>query len=156
MRRQGVKEAAVLDEPAPGLPLKGGRGQLAVQLREHLGQQRRVEQMLGFGETAQAHRPGADLLRHALQWAGGTEAAHGLDDRIEQAEEKQAQVIGVLQKTLRVGPGGGERSARRRLRQAGAEILDQTPAPQIGGRELSLDGAATHAESSAEAAEVVQ
>jgi len=53
--RQGVKEAAVLNEPRPF-----GRGafrQIPRQALEHLGQRDRIDQMLGFGKTAQADRP---------------------------------------------------------------------------------------------------
>jgi hypothetical protein len=82
--RQGVKEAAVLNEPPPfGLTASG---QILGQATEHLFQNSRIDQMLGFGKTAQAHRPGANFLLHTGQLAGRAQAAHGSHYGIKKTE----------------------------------------------------------------------
>src|SRR6185436_18151609 len=93
--------------------------------------QRGVEQMLGFGEAAQAGVARADLRLHALQLRGGAEAAQRADDGIDQREEKKAQVIGAGQAAAGIGPGRVERGLFQQRDQAGAEIGDEFPSLEI-------------------------
>ena len=70
----------------PGIAPRGG--DFAGELEEHLFEQFGVENSLRFGEPAQTHRPGADVLLHSLEVTRRAKATHGIDHRIEQAEEK--------------------------------------------------------------------
>ena len=62
--------------------------------------------MLRVGKTGAADRPAADLALHPLQPRGGGEAAQGLGDGIEQAEEKEREIVGGGEAALGVVPGG--------------------------------------------------
>ena len=107
--RQRSPQGPVVSHPAP--PLEPGIGRsgpvdLRRQIQEDSLQQFRVQQVLRFGKTAQAHRTRANVLPYPLEMAGRAEGAHRSHDRVEQAEEVQAQVIGVEQ------PPFGDRSRK--------------------------------------------
>jgi hypothetical protein len=108
------------------------------QWGEDLGQQRRVQHGLGFGETAQAHGAGADVPLHPLPLAGRAEPAQRAHHRIKQARQEEAQVIGAVHKPPGAGPTRMERHGLDRAGQARLEILDQPPAGEVALGQLNL------------------
>ena len=56
-------------------------------------EQLRIEEMLRFGKTAQTGRAAADFALDFIQLAGLAQPAHGGDDGIEDAQQKEAGVI---------------------------------------------------------------
>jgi len=64
---------------------------LGLNFPKDLFQQRRLHDVLGLRETAQADGSGTDLLLHPRQLRGGAEPAHRAHDRIEQPERASAK-----------------------------------------------------------------
>jgi len=127
--RQCVKEAAVLNEPLP--PERFRRCRPLHQLVEDFFQNGRLQQMLGLRETSQAHPAAANLLLQADQLAGGAQPPHGAHHGIEQAEEKQAQIILGLEQTPLVRPAGGAVGGWPHLGQTRFELDQQVSVMQV-------------------------
>ena len=155
--RQRPPQRAVVRHPVSKLDARIDRTlfvKLGGQVDKDLLQQRRVQQVLRFGETAQTHRTGTNLLLHSLKMAGRAESPHSSHHRIEQTKEIQTQVIDVEQPPLRIAPGRMTALAGlEHLVQPLPEILDQAPTLQLAfgqnGRDL-LRHAATKTQAGTE------
>jgi len=71
--------------------------QFLAQLGKNFFQQRWIQQGLSFRKTAQADGPPAHLLLDARQMTGSAKPTHGAHDRIEQTQQKQAQILRRLE-----------------------------------------------------------
>jgi hypothetical protein len=79
---------------------------------------------LGFRETSQAHRTGADLLLDFLKLTTGTKSAHRVDEWIELCEEKGAKIIVFSKQAFGAALSGWDiRGKRRGLMKDLAELL---------------------------------
>jgi hypothetical protein len=95
---------------APGLPR---------QIPHHPGQDLRGKQVLGFRKRTGGHRL-RDHFPHLDKGGGSAQSAHAGDDRVEQAEQKQAEVsfLGQL--------GGPPRARAAAGLQAGQKLFPKT------------------------------
>ena len=82
-----------------------------------------VHQVLGFREAAQADGLGANFTAHSGEITGGAQGLHRFEDRIEQPEKIDAQVVGVAQVAPGIGPG--------RVKRLGPTVGQQVP-PKSG------------------------
>jgi hypothetical protein len=57
------------------------------QIEENAFEQLGIEHSLRLGKTAKTHRPCADLVLNSLQMACCAKASHGIEHRIEHAEQ---------------------------------------------------------------------
>jgi len=94
-------------------------------------QQLRLNQMLSFGKTPQTDRMCADFLLHSLHVAGRTDGPQRLDCRIDQREQKQAQVIKLLQPSFALFPRAMPRLAMGLNLQSGAKLGNQFPLLEV-------------------------
>jgi hypothetical protein len=132
--RQRGEERTVAREPLlPGRVRIDGRWSLHLRAQafDERFEPRRIEQMLGFGKTAQTGVVGGNFRLHPLQLRGGRDAAQRGDDGIDQREEKETQVVGARQPASGIGPGRGERKLFQERDEAGAKISDQLPLLEI-------------------------
>lgn len=143
--RQHPPHRAVDDAPPPGAAAgQLGRVGLGRQPLEDRLEQLRGHHRLRRAETAQADGAAAHFALHPRQRAGLAQAAHRLDHRIEQPEQRQAQVLPELELPIEFGPGaGGAAAFLHFLGQHRLKALDQAPPLQITrpeGRRLGTRG----------------
>ena len=114
----------------PGIAPRGG--DFAGELEEHLFEQFGFKNSLRFGETAQTHGLGADVLLHSLEMTRRAKATHGIDHRIEQAEEKETEVVRFQQFTFwAAGLFRDFASLGLRFSETGAEIVEKLPTGKL-------------------------
>jgi hypothetical protein len=99
---------------------------------EEFFQPGRIGQILRLGEAAQAHGlAAAQLALHAGELASGAQGAGGGQDGINQAEKKEAQVVGQLEPAPGIAPGGSSRQSRPTAVELCPESVDQPPLAEI-------------------------
>ena len=103
----------------------GLRGKVRHQALQHGLEQPRIKEALRLREAAQACGQGAQGALRALQPAGLAEPAHGGDDRVEQAEQKQREVIALVEGAPRVVLAAVGMMQRADLVEHTLELLDE-------------------------------
>ena len=107
--------------------------------------------MLHFRETGQLDGLAADLLLHALETAGGAEAAGAFERGIDQGKELEREIIAGGQLMMGGGglPGGGKAG-----REVPLELLEQLPVVKLilGKWRVEVGSGSDHAWSKPESA----
>ena len=151
--RQGGQQGAVDELEALGKRSEAGvtpsRVDFPGEIQEDLLEDFGIENRLGFREAAEADLSTGDFFLHAFQMAGGTEAAHAIDDWIEQPEEHEAEIILFEQEPFgTAGLGFGWRGiCRVDLCESPTEIVQQLPTAELFFVDFSIGAAHTRSES---------
>jgi len=135
MRASAANSEAVAGHPA--LRAQGGRHLGAVrepgaQAGENAFEQGEIDEPLRLRKTAQAHLAGANLTLHFWDAAGLDEPAHGARNGVQEAGQKEAQIVaeleqplGILEGTMvgKILAGDGERLAKARESGPSREVF---------------------------------
>src|SRR5437868_632751 len=99
-----------------------------------------IDQRLSLRKGAQTHGAATDVPLNTLELAGRTQSPHGLNHGIEQAQEKEREVLSVFELALGIPKRGMQLFVRHAPGQDSAKLGKQIPLLEMffGNLELGV------------------